>query len=544
MSRMETEPAVSVILPVYNVGAYLDVCMESLLRQTFGDMEILLVDDGSTDDSLARCLRWQRTDPRVRVLTQPNRGVAAARNRGLDEAKGRYLAFVDPDDWVEDRYLEKLVRRLEETGADFAECDLWRYDNRTGRKIYRSCCGPLGMDDTLEEHMKYGPTALYKSVYRRELWEKNGIRLPGCSFESPAVYALLVALAGRVVSVREALYDYRRFRENSLVETGYAKDGKPDSALGVAAMRHLISEFRRLGLYEQYRETLEGVVRYRLSDILAMQFHRRSRDEFAELEENCRRFLEETFPGERNERCLTVGGYNLNRVLTNMNRLHSPDARFNFSGLIALTEERKGTLPPFRHRNRYREIMLERERTGAFFPMLSAMRPKWLFLNLVEDRFDAIETEDGFLTASDAWEGADARPEGRRIAADGAEWAALWDAAAARFAARLRACSPGTRLVILEDVLSETVGGMDAREPFPDLAAIRKTNARLMRCYRRMEALCPDALVYRPAGDPLYFTDRAFEYGAVPSHLNERYNRRAAQALEALLSTGGTGGHA
>lgn len=88
----------SVIVPVYNAGPYLDACVRSLLDQDFRDLELILVDDGSRDDSLARCRRWAGQDARVRVLHQENRGQAAARNAGLDAAKGEWISFVDADD--------------------------------------------------------------------------------------------------------------------------------------------------------------------------------------------------------------------------------------------------------------------------------------------------------------------------------------------------------------------------------------------------------------------------------------------------------------
>ena len=84
-------------------------------------------------------------------------------------------------------YLEKLWNAAEEADADYAECDLWRYDNRSGKKIYRSCYGRMGQAYTLPEHMKYGPTATYKAISRKSLWEKYKLAMPKCSFESPAL---------------------------------------------------------------------------------------------------------------------------------------------------------------------------------------------------------------------------------------------------------------------------------------------------------------------------------------------------------------------
>ena len=94
-------PSVSVIIPVYNVEAYVERCIESVAAQTCADFEALLVDDGSPDGSGAILERWARRDPRFRVLHKENGGLSSARNAGMDAARGDYLLFVDADDWID-----------------------------------------------------------------------------------------------------------------------------------------------------------------------------------------------------------------------------------------------------------------------------------------------------------------------------------------------------------------------------------------------------------------------------------------------------------
>lgn len=114
---------VSIIVPVYNVGPYLPRCLQSLTAQTYDRIEIILVDDGSQDDSGAVCDLWARRDDRIRVYHKPNGGLSDARNYGLERAAGEYVCFVDSDDWCDGRYIETLHGALVETDSDLVECD-------------------------------------------------------------------------------------------------------------------------------------------------------------------------------------------------------------------------------------------------------------------------------------------------------------------------------------------------------------------------------------------------------------------------------------
>lgn len=114
---------VSMIVPVYNVAQYLDRCITSLTGQTYRNIEILLVDDGSTDGSGALCDLWQSRDPRVKAFHKPNGGLSDARNFGLERASGGYVCFIDSDDWLDARFVERMLGTLLDTGSDIVECD-------------------------------------------------------------------------------------------------------------------------------------------------------------------------------------------------------------------------------------------------------------------------------------------------------------------------------------------------------------------------------------------------------------------------------------
>jgi len=117
---------ISVIVPVYKVEQYLRQCIESILNQTYQDLEILLIDDGSPDRCGIICEEYAKKDPRIKVFHTENHGLSAARNVGLQIAKGEYIGFVDSDDWIEPDMYEILLRRLEETDTDISVCEIWR----------------------------------------------------------------------------------------------------------------------------------------------------------------------------------------------------------------------------------------------------------------------------------------------------------------------------------------------------------------------------------------------------------------------------------
>jgi len=532
--RAAAKPEITIIMPAYNVADYIDQCMESIVTQTFGDFEALLIDDGSTDGTAEKCDSWAARDIRIHAIHKPNSGVSPSRNLGIELARGTYLAFVDPDDWLDERYLELLHDAAEAEGADFAECDIWRYDNRSGKKIHRFCGQRMGVRYTLEEHMKYGPTASYKAISKRSLWVDNNVRFPDCSFESPAIYALILALAGdRSTYIPEPLYYYRRFRPASLVETAYAKaPGVADNTLGVDAMAHLIAQFKARGMYERFEKAMPGLVAWRLNDILAMQYHRRSAEDFAELVANQRRFLEQAFPQLPQGAYITWGGYNLNKILQHLPMLNDPSCRFNFSSIAAIGFEGTGGI--VHHANRYREMMLQRELDQTFWTVLREQQPRFIFMDLIDDRFDLVDCGNRYLTASDAFDGASIEgvTQVRRIAFGSSEHLAIWREAFSRFVERLHAEAPQTRLIIVENYLSDRIGTLEKTREFEDAEGIRKVNRALMIMYGYARTACKDAVVISAFECNDYFTDEAYEYGALPQHLNDIVNQRVAWLIE------------
>ena len=134
-------PTVSIIVPVYNTASYLLRCIASLVNQTYSDLQIILIDDGSTDESGAIADEWQTKDPRIEVYHQQNQGLSCARNTGLVYAKGEYLCFIDSDDYIEAQFVQTLVEMAGQVGSNGISKGI----NAAVTCLYAVCCIICGL---------------------------------------------------------------------------------------------------------------------------------------------------------------------------------------------------------------------------------------------------------------------------------------------------------------------------------------------------------------------------------------------------------------
>ncbi len=197
---------VSIIIPVYDSAAYVEKCLRSVMMQTYQNIEILVVDDGSTDGSSAVLERLAGEDPRIRLVRQENSGVASARNRGLELATGTYLTFVDGDDYISRDYVEALVQCARENDAEMVICGL-QYVDESG-KVLRTLI-PDGYVRFEREEWTFRISAVCSHLYERKLWEKHKIRFhSGERGEDMPISLFFSALCAKIVTLPTAGYCY------------------------------------------------------------------------------------------------------------------------------------------------------------------------------------------------------------------------------------------------------------------------------------------------------------------------------------------------
>ncbi len=203
---------VSVIIPVYNTEQYLDRCMHSVLEQTYKDLEVIVVDDGSTDSSGAICDAWQQKDDRVKVFHKDNEGLSATRNFALSKVSGEYIVWVDSDDYVDSRYLEIMLQEMERQQADMIMCGFYSDIDGEISYVARDAFGHAVY--TGEEFMQrvytYGLfSVVWNKLVRAEAYKNISFPV-GRIFEDSSIMRALVYQFNKIVVIENPLYYYRR----------------------------------------------------------------------------------------------------------------------------------------------------------------------------------------------------------------------------------------------------------------------------------------------------------------------------------------------
>jgi glycosyltransferase involved in cell wall biosynthesis len=226
---------ISIIVPVYKTEDYLPQCIESIINQTLRDIEIILVDDGSPDGCATICDEYARSDDRIKVIHKQNEGVCAARNDGLNIARGEWILFCDSDDWLEEEACAKIYEVGELNEADIVMGDFYQYTTAVGKRIMlfeerfvssdkefidkliagQFCSGYLPSSQDLRDT---GVQSLWNKAVKRKLFLQNKIKFENSLkgvFEDGIVAANLLAAATKVTYMQLPIYNHR-LRKNSI----------------------------------------------------------------------------------------------------------------------------------------------------------------------------------------------------------------------------------------------------------------------------------------------------------------------------------------
>lgn len=270
------KPLVSIIIPAYNVEEYLPDCLDSIISQEYSRIEIIVINDGSTDDTYKICTLYKKKDKRITVINQSNKGLSAARNAGIDRARGEYLAFIDGDDIVSPKFLAVLLDAMNSNHADVGICSFLEFTGRSSNiKGEQQVDKVTSMD---------GYSATVKLLVGQEnrdviicnkLFKKNlfaTIRFPvGKIHEDNLTTYKLLSSATRVVSTPKQLYYYRRragsiTKKNSIMVQLQSKEDAAIEAIGFFSGHDSLKKAAEISLLLSRFAYLDNIASKKIDD--------------------------------------------------------------------------------------------------------------------------------------------------------------------------------------------------------------------------------------------------------------------------------------
>lgn len=256
----EAKPEISIIVPIYNVDRYLSDCLDSIISQSFRDWECILIDDGSTDNCAAICDRYAAVDSRLRIVHSENKGVSAARNIGLNLSRGRYIGFVDADDYIHPRMFETLKTLIESCQADVSEIGMFRiFTSFVSSHKWNGALKILGRDGVARGVVTGEVQSfIWNKLFRREVIDT--LFPVGMEFEDVYVITEWTKNIHKMIISGEPLYYYRQ-RRGSIMHSNQARnrfDYLETAVAQVRAMRELEPESVTPDIF--YKNMLKRVI--------------------------------------------------------------------------------------------------------------------------------------------------------------------------------------------------------------------------------------------------------------------------------------------
>ncbi len=244
---------VSIIIPIYNAGKYLDECLESVINQTYDNLEIILLPGFSNDNSTSICEEWAAKDSRILITPQDKNCTGYARNKGISAAHGEYIAFCDADDKMLPEFVEEMISSAIENDSDIVECEYYNASEDL------SSLSPYTVPELLSDfphsfYERFGSSAVWKYMVKKAFWTSNGFRFPESNrMEDLAVYSLIFAKASKVNFIYKPLYIYRD-NPHSVMHTPPDIQTRFDNFIFIASF--MVSEHKRLDCFSQSKNTI------------------------------------------------------------------------------------------------------------------------------------------------------------------------------------------------------------------------------------------------------------------------------------------------
>lgn len=529
---MEENILVSVIVPVYNVEKYVAKCIKSLCIQTYSNIEILLIDDGSTDSSLQILNEYKEKDSRIQVFHKKNSGLGPTRNYGLEKATGTYIMYVDSDDYVMPSIVEELLKSSREHQSEISICD--RYDElelTKARTLIRNefpsgktCVSPHEYPDIIAG---ISCIAMAK-LYNKQFLIQHAIRQPPCKMED-VITPVTLAMAKQISYVGKPLYVYISDRKGSITNS-------LDFIENIDYLKILVKEFRLRGLNNHFEKQLKNIITYRASWNINKAYslmNTRIEDYRTEImkflkEEDITADISMRDTNGSSKVCV-IGSYNLmivGKMLTSANATEKLEHHYSFSSMISIMSQEE---PSFLNEliegeNEYRinHIIKDTQKLFKNSSKTQMKECKLILIDFLEERFPVGKLDNGtYITISDTFvrSNLNQKLKYRRIEPFSEEHMELWKDSCQRFVQLLNERYSDKTVILIKMLLADKYGEKENLKPYSD-ENIKKTNNGLQKYYEYFSQCYKDFPCLNIADSEYFYTDKFYRHGCYPWHLN------------------------
>lgn len=542
---------VSVIVPVYNTENYLEECIQSIVSQTYQDLEILIINDGSADRSGDICRKWEERDPRIKYIEKQHEGQGAARNLGIRLASGEYLIFVDSDDYIDKNLIHTVHAYIEKEHADmcvYAHCWL-------GEKVVKKLLGYKTVQgQNAKEHKELlgnMTPIMCDKMYSTRLIKDTNIAMSNRICEDLVLNARLYMKAEKVCMLDIPLYYYRYKREGNL-STNYQRYSEVEESLN-----ELINIFHREGNFERYWIQLYIISFNMLKDIL---FRIKRREDLEVPLDMKNRYLEfwnayrgclgkwfsEYLSMELQEKnYMLIGSYNL-RIIIHTLLLDEDFLRedYGYSSIISLMSDpadRKLSWKGSQFKNAYRERCVRQDIEKSFSQNADFRNRDYIILDLLDETADLIEVQPGrYITESEFLKELDL-PEirtCRRIPFLSGQRRGLFDTYVKKFADKVNQTE--IPVILIKNFLCERHSAYaDVFTNYEQTGKIRQINRELEWCYQKLSGCVSHVIVIEASEfQEFAFTQEDFPLGCEPFYYNHIYYQRMAIQMSRRIHDG------
>ena len=521
-------PLISVIIPVYNVEGFLQQCLESIVQQTYFNWEVVLINDGSPDESGEICKEWAKRDQRFRYYTQENKGLGPTRNRGVLLAAGEYVVFIDSDDWVEKTFLQALYDKLVKEKVDFCRCRFEHFDNQKK--------GSLFIMETRRKSSRdiesYTSPHMQGNLFKKEMLLKENITMPAIPFEDLATFPIILMLGYRQTCAEKALYHYRT-NINSIMNNPLNIERY------IEALEYLCKETEERGIYKQNEMLLWAICIKHMRSGLHRLKGAVSQNEYDKVKDKFEQYLKARFRKD-NGKIWTWGSYNLERIYRQMelvgnNLVDESSSHYEFSSIISLMAQPDERIESLQHKNVFRNIMLHRDWNKKFIHCDIESRD-YLLLDFLEERYPVLRTENGaIITKSEAWdeiECPDIKNKYSIIERNSVEGKKLWEESCLQFIDWLHSNFMPGHVILVETKLCSQFGTEDIQKNYwtSVLTEVNRVNLLLDFYYDFFKKHYKECQVIRIPSEYNY-TDIDFVYGCRPWYFSEEGCQKLPQVF-------------